>query len=395
MTFSPLFSLNSKGLPGAVVSALRSVLGSRESGLHEPHFIGNEINYLNECIRSGYVSSIGPFVSKFESDLASYTGINHAVAVVNGTAALHVALILSGVKPNDEVLVPALTFVATANAVHYCNAIPHFVDSAVDTLGIDPISLRNYLSTFCEIRGAECINKITGRVIRVIVPMHTFGHPVNMEELCLVAEEFCITVVEDAAEALGSTFMDRHAGSFGLISTLSFNGNKTITTGGGGAILTNDPEIAERARHLTTTAKLPHRWTFEHNELGYNYRMPNLNAALGVAQLEKIPEILSAKRLLFNRYLKAFSRVRGVSLFVEPEHCRSNYWLQVLLLDDTHLSERLAVIEATNNEGYGTRPCWNLLPTMPHLAGGPCAPLPVAQQLVSRIINLPSSPFLV
>jgi perosamine synthetase len=377
-----------------VTRALEGVLRSKRVSLHEPRFDGNEAEYLQECLRSTFVSSVGPFVDRFERGLAEYTGAKYAVAVVNGTAALHIALHIAGVKPGDEVLVPALTFVATANAVTYCGAMPHFVDSSLKTLGLDPIALRDYLMTSCELRGGHCINKLSGKVVRAVVPMHTFGHPMEIGALVDVANEFNIAVVEDAAESLGSTWRGRHTGTFGLVGTLSFNGNKIITTGGGGAILTNDSRLALRAKHLTTTAKLPHRWAFEHDEIGFNYRMPNINAALGLAQLEQLPALISAKRRLFNKYAQAFNGIEGVLLFAEPEESLSNYWLQTLLLNTELSEQRDAVLGATNDAGFMTRPCWNLISTLAPFRNNPSSPTPVAEELASRIVNLPSSAFL-
>lgn len=393
MSFSsPIRSMDT--LPGRVTKALAAVLGGGRAALHEPRFEGNEGEYLQQCLESTFVSSVGSFVDRFEAELASFTGVKHAIAVVNGTAALHVALLLAGVQPNEEVLVPALTFVATANAVRYCSAIPHFVDSSFTTLGLNPLALREHLAARCELRQGHCVNRDTGRVVRAVVPMHTFGHPVDIDTLLAVAREFHLTVVEDAAESLGSTWHGRHTGSFGLLGTMSFNGNKIVTTGGGGAILTNDGTLARRAKHLTTTAKLPHRWAFDHDEVGYNYRMPNINAALGVAQLEQLPALLEAKRRLYDRYAQAFDGMAGARLFTEPTGGSSNYWLQVLLLDERLADQRDAVLAATNDAGYMTRPCWNLMPTMAYMTGSPTAALPVAQALAARIINLPSSAFL-
>jgi perosamine synthetase len=382
-------------LPQQVVTAIRTVLGEGTALLHEPRFRGNELAYLKECIDSTYVSSVGKFVDRFEAELAEFTGAGYAVAVVNGTAALHIALHLAGVKEGDEVLLPSLTFIATANAVAYCNAIPHFVDSSEKTLGIDPEALRDYLKSITEMRAGLCINKSSGRVIRAIVPMHAFGHPVDMRQLLSVTDDFNILVIEDAAESLGSTIGERHTGTFGLMGTLSFNGNKTITTGGGGAILTSDKEIAVRAKHLTTTAKVPHRWNFVHDEIAYNYRLPNLNAALGCAQLEQMPAFLVEKRNLFNAYLKAFSTIEGISLFSEPEGCTSNYWLQTLLLDKDTIAQRDAILTATNDVGLMTRPAWTLMHYLPIYQKCPRAPLPVAERLEKRLINIPSSAGLV
>jgi perosamine synthetase len=377
--------------PEQVVTALRSVLGPGPAMLHEPSFNGNEWRYLKECLDSTFVSSVGKFVDRFELDLADFTGAKHVVAVVNGTAALHIALKLAGVQDGDEVLIPALTFVATANAAIYCNATPHFVDSEVRTLGLDASKLRDYLISCTERRAGQCVNRQTGRVIRALVPMHTFGHPVDLEGLLALAYDFNLALVEDAAESLGSMYQDQHTGTFGLLGTLSFNGNKTITTGGGGAILTNDRTLARYAKHLTTTAKLPHPWEYRHDKIGYNYRMPNLNAALGCAQLEQLPAILSAKRALFQRYQASFAAVQGVTLMTEPKHCKSNYWLQTLQLEDDDESLRDAILSVTNEAGFMTRPVWSLLHKLKHFRSCPRAPLLTAESLERRLINIPSS----
>lgn len=374
-----------------IIEAIRSVTGPGTVALHEPRFNGNEWIYLKECLDSTFVSSVGKFVDQFETDLAAYTGARHAVAVVNGTAALHVALKLAGVSPGDEVLLPALTFVATANAVAYCNATPHFADSSEDTLGIDPLVLRDYLLRITELHDGQCINRATGRVIRALVPMHTFGHPVDIEGIMALAHDFRLAVVEDAAESLGSTVGGCHTGTFGLMGTLSFNGNKTITTGGGGAILTNDNLIAKRAKHLTTTAKVTHRWAYQHDEVGYNYRMPNLNAALGCAQLEQLPAFIAAKRRLYDLYKVALAGVQAVRLVTEPRGCKSNYWLQTLLLHKSVAEERDNILAATNDSGLMTRPAWTLMHNIPAYQACPRMNLPVAESLERRLLNLPSS----
>jgi aminotransferase in exopolysaccharide biosynthesis len=361
------------------------------AALHEPHFAGREWEYIKDCLDSSFVSSVGKFVDRFEAELATYTGAKHVVAVVNGTAALHVSLRLAGVQAQDEVLVPALTFIATVNAISYCNAVPHFVESEERCLGIDSVALRSYLGAHTEQRNGLCINKNSGRVIRAIVPMHTFGHPAMLDELLAVADDFNLVMVEDAAESLGSNYRGRHTGTFGRLGTLSFNGNKTITTGGGGAILTNDSALALRAKHLTTTAKLPHAWHYVHDEIGYNYRMPNLNAALGCAQLEQLPQFIQAKRTLFERYREAFASVYGIALQEEPEHCSSNYWLQTAVLDRDNVGQHDALLQALNKAGYMSRPAWTLMHKLDPYATCPGMALPVAESLATRLINIPSS----
>ncbi len=383
--------INRSTLAEKVVNAIRVAIGPAAAMLHEPSFNGNEWLYVKECLDSTFVSSVGKFVDRFEFELAEFTGAKHVVAVVNGTAALHIALLLAGVKSGDEVLVPALTFVATANAVSYCNAVPHFVDSEEKTLGMDATKLRDYLSSATEQRANQCVNRKTGRVIRALVPMHTFGHPVDLEGLLAISRDFGIALVEDSAESLGSYYHGVHTGTFGLLGTLSFNGNKTITTGGGGAILTNDPLLARRAKHITTTAKVPHSWEYRHDEIGFNYRLPNLNAALGCAQLEQLPAILLAKRELLHRYDEAFANIAEVKLLVEPANCRSNYWLQTLSLASDCVEQRDELLQVTNQCGYMTRPAWILLPDLISFRNCPSMPLDCATLLVRRLINLPSS----
>ena len=382
-------------LSNQIVNAIQRVTGEGNIPLHEPTFSGNEMKYLDDCIKSTYVSSVGKYVDKFEVDLAAYTGAKYAVSVVNGTSALHIALKLAGVNTGDEVLVPALTFVATGNAISYCGGIPHFVDSEEITLGIDVPKLRSYLSENTSMVEGYCQSKLSGRVIRALIVMHTFGHPSDIKSLMTVANEFNIAIVEDAAESIGSFFEGRHTGTFGLAGTLSFNGNKTITTGGGGAIVTNDQEIARRAKHLTTTAKIPHLWEFRHDEIGYNYRMPNLNAALGCAQLEQLDDKLISKRSLFKLYESAFADVQGVTLFREPMNSRSNYWLQALLLDKSHSDHRDQILKDTNAAGIMTRPVWVPLDELVQFKDSPSMDLETCKSLSKRLINIPSSPNLV
>lgn len=388
---SPAVPITGDHLKEQITAVLREVCGSSPVALHTPRFEGNEWLYLKACLDSTFVSSVGEYVDRFEADLTAFTGAKHAVAVVNGTAALHIALLLAGVQPGDEVVMPALTFVATANAARYCGAIPHFVDCDSATLGMDPVALRDWLTATTEQRGGMCFNTNSGRPIRVILPMHTFGHPCDIEGLAAVARDFSLVMVEDAAESIGSTYGGRHTGTFGRLGTLSFNGNKTITSGGGGAVLTNDTSLARRAKHITTTAKAPHRWAFEHDEVGFNYRMPNLNAALGCAQLEQLPGFIASKRRLYERYRDAFACVEQVRLVSAPAGSHSNYWLQAIVLDPTVARQRDAVLEATNDAGLMTRPVWTLMHRLVPYRGAPRAPLPVAEQLEASLINIPSS----
>lgn len=379
-----------------IIQTLQSVLPREQKpiALHEPLFKGNEWNYVKRCLDSGWVSSAGKDVDHFEKQLAEYSGIKHVIAVVNGTAALHTCLQLAGVTTGDEVLVPALTFIATANAVSYSGAVPHFVDNEERTLGLDPFKLGNYLQEISDLRTEGCFNKISGRRIKAVVPMHTFGHPVDIDPLIEVCQRYNLILVEDAAESLGSLYKGYHTGSWGRLSVLSFNGNKIITTGGGGAILTNESSLAVLARHLTSQAKLPHAWSFTHDMVGYNYRMPNINAALGCAQLEQLPKFIEKKRSLAVRYQEAFADLEGVNAFKEADFARSNYWLNVLLLDEEYSAARDAILELTNNLGIMTRPAWTLMHKLPMYQYCPRMDLSVAESLERRIITLPSSAFL-
>lgn len=380
----------------SVISAIKNCIsaGEGQAGLHEPYFGGNEWSYIKECLDTRWVSSVGGFVGRFEEMLAAFTGVRYAVAVVNGTAALHICLKLVGVTPGDEVLVPALTFVATANAVSYCGAVPHFVDSEEQTLGLDPHKLESYLSQIAELREGACFNRQTGRQIRAVIPMHTFGHPVDLDPLTEVCARFKLEMVEDAAESLGSYYKGRHTGNWGQASALSFNGNKIVTTGGGGAILTNDSSLAQIAKHLTTTAKVPHKWDFYHDMIGYNYRMPNINAAMGCAQLEQLPSFLKNKRALAENYVQIFQDVKGIGVFTEPDFAQSNYWLNVLLLDKNLTEHRDELLEITNNNGIMTRPLWMLMHRLPMYRDCPKMDLALAEELEKRVINIPSSAFL-
>ncbi len=374
-----------------VITAIQSVTGNIPVALHEPEFEGNEWEYVKECIDSNFVSSVGRYVDKFERNLEEYTGVRHAIAVSNGTSALHISLLLAGVEQGDEVLVPALTFVATANAVIYCGAEPHFVDSEPSSLGIDPEKLRTYLNSTTSFINGQCRNRYSGKIIRAMIPMHTFGHPSKINELLEICEAYKIRMVEDAAESLGSFYSNQHTGTFGLLGTLSFNGNKTITTGGGGAILTNDSKLAQRAKHLTTTAKVPHRWQYVHDEVGYNYRLPNLNAALGCAQLENIEKKIERKRKLFHLYRAAFVKLNGLSLMQEPDNCRSNYWLQTLLLEPGKEDLRDPILEFASRMELQLRPAWNLISKLDPYRNYQGMEIEAAEGLAKQIINIPSS----
>jgi perosamine synthetase len=376
-----------------IVAAVQRAVGTPNGtlALHEPVFAGNEIAYLEECIKSTFVSSVGKFVDRFENMLEEVTGARRAIAVVNGTAALHACFTLAGVEAGDEVMSPALTFIATTNAIAYCGASPHFIDSSFKTLGMDAQSLGARLDAIAQ-RGPDgTTNRETGRRIAAIAPMHTFGHPVDMDEIVAIARHWEIPVVEDAAESLGSTYKGHAVGSQARLAALSFNGNKIVTTGGGGAILTNDEELGRRAKHITTTAKLPHKWAFVHDEVGFNYRLPNLNAALGCAQLEQLDGFLASKRRLAAAYQRAFAGVPGVQFSREPEGTTSNYWLNAILLDEAHAELRDEVLTALNASGFGARPTWTLMHRLPMFAACPRGDLRVAESIERRLINLPSS----
>lgn len=374
-----------------IVNAIIKVTGHNPTGLHEPEFSGNEMRYLRDCIDTTFVSSIGKYVEVFEKSIAEFTGSKYAIAVVNGTSALHIAVKLAGVKQGEEVLVPALTFVATANAVTYVGATPHFVEIESVSMGIDPEKLREYLLKICVIRNNKTINKETNKHITALIVMHTFGHPSRIKELKLIADEFNLKLIEDAAESLGSFFENQHTGTFGELGILSFNGNKIITTGGGGAILTNNNELAYAAKKLTSTSKIPHIWEYDHDQIAYNYRMPNLNAALGFAQLEQLEKKLVVKRLLANKYKMSFSDVKNAKIVAEPPGATSNYWLNNLRLNCPSKNQRDEILEISNKMGIQTRPFWNMLPNLKIYADSPRMDLSEAENLSNSIISIPSS----
>lgn len=356
--------------------------------LHEPRFIGNEKKYLNDCIDSTFVSSVGVYVDRFEKEFAHYVGSKYAIATVNGTAALHISLLLADVRADDEVITQPLTFVATLNAISYIGAKPVFIDVDRDTLGLSPIVLNEFLKTHCEVIDDKCINKKTKKQIKACIPMHTFGHPCRIEEIKTICDTWNITLIEDSAESLGSYYRGKHTGTYGKLSAFSFNGNKIITSGGGGVIVTDDEALAKWAKHLTTTAKVPHKWEYTHDSIGYNYRMPNLNAALLVAQMENLDLFLENKRELAKIY-DQFFKENGIVLIQEPHDSTSNYWLQAVVLKD--IEERNTFLEYTNANGVMTRPIWTLMNKLEMFKECQCSDLSNAMWLEARVVNIPSS----
>lgn len=429
-----------------VIDFIRSLYPNRDNiPLHEPYFGGQEKKYLSECVDSTFVSSVGKYVDQFEEMIRDFTGARYAVATVNGTAALHVALKLAGVRPGDLVITQPLTFIATCNAISYCGAEPVFVDIDRDTLGMSPESLEAWLSANTVIDNGACyylpridanemtrmntnkaheqgkksvdepnarnaqnnqpLSQISDNPLKIIrdlslvnnsgkqrisacVPMHTFGHPCRIDRIVEICSHYQIPVVEDSAESLGSYYGKQHTGTNGKLGILSFNGNKTVTTGGGGMILTNDDDLGPLAKHITTTAKKAHPWKFEHDMLGFNYRLPNINAALGCAQMEIFPGILANKRATANLYHDFFAAEEGIEYFSEPQNAVSNYWLNVILLDS--LEEREAFLRQTNENGVMTRPAWRLMSELSMYSNGPCADLSLAKSIADRLVNIPS-----
>ncbi len=373
-----------------IVNFIQNIYNTTEFiPLHEPRFIGNEKKYLNDCIDSTFVSSVGKYVDKFEKEFASYVGSKFAIATVNGTSALHVSLLLANVQKDDEVITQPLTFIATCNAISYCNAKPIFVDVDLDTMGLSPSLLEEFLKANCEIKNNQCINKTTGKIIKACVPMHTFGHSCKIDEIKNICDEWNISLVEDAAESLGSYYKNKHTGTFGKLGAFSFNGNKIITSGGGGVIVTDDEQLAKKAKHLTTTAKVPHPYEYTHNEVGYNYRLPNLNAALLVAQLEQLDNFLKNKRDLANKYEEFFKNLDDIKFITEPKDSKSNYWLQAVLLKDT--SKRDEFLEFTNKNGVMTRPVWKLMNELEMFKDAQCSNLDNSKYLEQRVVNISSS----
>ena len=371
-----------------ITDFIHDLYGAPEVPLHAPCFIGNEKKYLAECVDTTFVSSVGQFVDRFEEKMAQYTGAARAVTCVNGTNAMHLALLLVGVARGDEVLTQALTFIATCNAIRYIDAHPVFLDVDQSTMGLSPDAMREWLSRNAEVKDSQCFNKNTQRRIKACVPMHTFGHPARIDEIAAVCEEYHIELVEDAAESLGSLYKEQHTGLFGRVGVISFNGNKTITTGGGGMLLLNNEELGAQAKHLTTQAKVPHRWEFIHDRVGYNYRMPNINAALGCAQLEHLEEFVLNKRETAEKYHAFFETIDDMDYFLEPENCRSNYWLNTILLKDRQAQQDF--LQYTNDHGIMTRPAWQLMNRLEMFKGCETDGLKHTQWLEERIVNIPS-----
>jgi len=372
-----------------IVIFIKELYGNKDFiALHEPRFVGNERKYVLDAIDSTFVSSVGAYVNEFEKQFAHYVGAKCAIVTGSGTSALHAALHLLGVCENDEVLTQALTFVATANAISYCKAHPIFIDSDPKTLGLCPTSLEDFLSRNAQVRDNVCYNRVTGRKIKVCVPMHVFGHPVQIEEIIRICNSYRIDVLEDAAESLGSLWHGQHTGLFGKLGVSSFNGNKVITSGGGGMIMTQDEALGKKAKHLTTTAKIQHAWEIAHDELGFNYRMPNLNAALVLGQLEQVESFVADKRATAQIYQTYFGS-KGIESFIEPKGARSNYWLNCIFLKNRN--ERDQFLEVTNKNGVMTRPIWTLMPDLMMYKDCQRTELAVARDLSDRIVNLPSS----
>jgi len=372
-----------------VINFVRTLYGKEgDIPLHSPLFIGNEKKYLEECIDSTFVSSAGKFVEQLELKIANYTGANYAIATSSGTSALHISLLMSGVSQEDEVITQPLTFIATCNAISYCGAKPIFIDVDKDTLGLSPEALQSFLEKNTLVKDYQCINKNTGKIIKACIPMHTFGHSCRISEILEICSKYNITLIEDAAESLGSFYKGRHTGTFGSLGALSFNGNKIITAGGGGCIITNDIKLAKRAKHLTTTAKVSHKWEYNHDMVGYNYRMPNLNAALLLAQLENLEVFLKNKRETALAYEDFFSD-KDFHFIKEPENSKSNYWLNTIILKDQKYRDLF--LEETNSNGIGTRPIWTLMHKLSIFENCQRGNLKNSEWLEERVVNIPSS----
>lgn len=374
-----------------IINIIKKILGGGRHFLHEPYFCGNEWKYVKKTLDDNYVSSIGSFVDKFEDQIKKFTKSKYAISVVNGTEALHLGLVACGVKKNDEVFVPTITFAGTANAITYSGAVPHFVDSELETLGIDPIKLEKYLKEISIKKGKFYFNKKTNRRISAIIPVHVFGNICQIDKILKIAKKYNLIVIEDAAEALGSFFHNKHAGTFGMVGCFSFNGNKILTTGGGGAIITNNKLLAKKIKHLSTTAKINDPWEYIHDAIGYNFRMPNLNAALGCAQLENLNKFLQAKRKLFNIYEKEFKLVEDIRIIKEKKFSKSNYWLNTIFIKNLSIKKRNQILKFAHKNNFFLRPVWRPLHTLKHFKKMPKMHIDVATKIYKSCINLPSS----
>ena len=382
-------SANNRNQNLAVIKFIKSIYNKDKFiPLHQPRFVGNEKKYLNECIDSTFVSSVGKFVDEFEKKIAKYTGAKYAVATNNGTSAIHISLIVGGVKQDEEVITQSVNFVACCNAISYCNAKPIFIDVDKDSMGLSPSALKFFLENNTTVKNKQCINNRTHKVIKACVPMHSYGNPCRIDEIKKICDEYYIFLIEDAAESVGSLYKNKHTGTFGHLGAMSFNGNKIITAGGGGCIVTNDNFLAKKAKHLTTTAKVPHKWNFNHDMVGYNYRMPNLNASILVAQLEHLDNFISNKRNLAHKY-ETFFKSLEYDFFKETENSKSNYWLNSIILKDKN--QRDQFLEETNSKGIMTRPIWTLMNKLPMFKDSQCDDLKNSEWLDQRVVNIPSS----
>jgi len=373
----------------SIINFIKSIYNRKKFiPLHEPRFLGNEKKYLDECIESTFVSTVGKFVDIVEKKIAKYVGEKYVVATCNGTSALHVSMILAGVQKDDEVITQPINFVACCNAISYCNAKPIFIDVEKDTMGLCPSALKSFLVNNTVVNNQKCINKKTGKVIKACVPMHTYGHPCRIDKIKEICDEHCIFLIEDAAESIGSFYKNQHLGTFGQLGIISFNGNKIITSGGGGCIVTSNESFAKKAKHLTTTAKVFHKWEYNHDTVGYNYRMPNLNAALLVGQIEKLNDFILNKRNLASKY-ETFFKGTEYEFFKEPKNSKSNYWLNSIILKNK--TQRDQFLEETNSNGIMTRPIWTLMNKLPMFRNAQYHDLKNSVWLDKRVVNIPSS----
>jgi len=374
-----------------ICKAIRKVVGKGIQKTHEPVVFGNEKKYLISTIKQNFFSAGGNFVIKFEDKIKKITKAKYAIAVVNCTEAIHITLKACGIKRGDEILVPSLTFVGTVNPISYLGATPHFIESSLDNFGIDCEKLEKYLFKIAVKKNNKLINKITKKIIKAIIPVHVFGHPCKIDHLKKIAKKYNLIIIEDAAAAMGSFYKNKHLGTFGIAGCISFNGNKIATAGGGGVVITNNKTLAKKIHHLTTTSKKKHKWEYIHDEIGYNHRMSNLNAALGLAQLENLNKFLKFKRKLYSKYHQVFKSFKKGRIFKEPKNSKSNYWLQTLILDKKYSHLRNKILKETNKNYIFTRPAWKLISESIPYKKNQKMPLPVAKEIYNRVINLPSS----